>query len=146
MKHDYQIHHVFDIAAIAKQVTIINIFSHDCSLFDKNQVVHRILIMKYSMHEKWNMKRIETRESWVIDFFYARIPKLKKNHVQVELIKEQSAKQICFQKCGLYNFVHILFVLALRVISPGEDVYFLVCSQQGSFLKKKKPTQNTLVT
>lgn len=34
--------------------------------------------MKYSMHEKWNMKRIETRESWVIDFFYARIPKLKK--------------------------------------------------------------------
>lgn len=66
------------------------------------------------MHEKWNMKRIETRESWVIDFFYAKIPKLKKNHVQVELIKEQSAKQICFQKCGLYNFVHILFVLALN--------------------------------
>lgn len=24
------------------------------------------------------MKRIETRESWVIDFFYVRIPKLKK--------------------------------------------------------------------
>lgn len=61
------------------------------------------------------MKRIETRESWVIDFFYVRIPKLKKkNHVQVELIKEQNAKQICFQKCGLYNFVHILFVLALN--------------------------------
>lgn len=38
----------------------------------------------------------------------------KKNHVQVELIKEQSAKQICFQKCGLYNFVLILFVLALN--------------------------------
>lgn len=61
------------------------------------------------------MKRIETRESWVIDFFYVRIPKLKKKtHVQVELIKEQNAKQICFQKCGLYNFVHILFVLALN--------------------------------
>lgn len=70
--------------------------------------------MKYLMYEKWNMKCIEICESWVIDFFYVRILKLKKNYVQVELIKEQSVKQICFQKCGLYNFVYILFVLVLN--------------------------------
>lgn len=34
--------------------------------------------MKYLMYEKWNMKCIEICESWVIDFFYVRILKLKK--------------------------------------------------------------------
>lgn len=55
MKHDYQIHHVFDIAAVAKYVTIINIFSHDCSLFDKNQV-DRAPDLNY---EIFNARKIE---------------------------------------------------------------------------------------
>lgn len=67
------------------------------------------------MHEK--LKNETHWDPWKLGYWFLlrKNSKIKKkNHVQVELIKEQNAKQICFQKCGLYNFVHILFVLALN--------------------------------
>lgn len=68
----------------------------------------------------------------------------KKNHVQVELIKEQNAKQICFQKCGLYNFVHILFVLALNNQWKERSVQVMMstseCARSRDHSWKKKKT------
>lgn len=39
------------------------------------------------------MKRIETRESWVIDFFYVRIPKLKKNKTCAGRVDQRAERQ-----------------------------------------------------